>query len=192
MKYDVIYIDPPYWYQGQTQHGGRGAAWTSGAHVHYPTMSERQLAALPLPELYAKDCIMFCWTTGPQLEVTMHLLSAWKMRFKTVAFVWDKVQVNPGAYTMSQCEYVIAATKGKIPAPRGARNVRQYLREKRTTHSVKPEQVRSAIDSMFPTQRKIELFARVSAPGWDRWGFDAPPGDGLVSLPFERTNKCEK
>jgi N6-adenosine-specific RNA methylase IME4 len=71
---------------------------------------------------------------------------------------------------MSQTEFVLAATRGNIPKPRGARNVRQFLSERRTKHSRKPKEVRDRIEAMFPTQRKIELFARERVPGWDAWG----------------------
>lgn len=37
-------------------------------------------------------------------------------------------------------------------------------------HSAKPEEVRTRIEQMFPTQRKLELFARKPSPGWDVWG----------------------
>ena len=62
--------------------------------------------------------------------------------------------------------------RGRIPQPRGARNIRQFISEKRTKHSKKPNEVRHRIEQMFPTQRKIELFAREFADGWDVWGLD--------------------
>ena len=37
-------------------------------------------------------------------------------------------------------------------------------------HSKKPNEVRTRIDKMFPTQNKIELFARERFDGWDAWG----------------------
>ena len=60
--------------------------------------------------------------------------------------------------------------KGKIPTPRGARNIKQFLAEKRTRHSAKPNEIRNRIFQMFPTQNKIELFARENHEGWDVWG----------------------
>ena len=75
---------------------------------------------------------------------------------------------------MSECEICIIGKKGNIPKPRGKRNVRQYVQEKRTEHSTKPHEVRKRIVDMFPTQNKIELFARQSVDGWDCWGLEAP------------------
>ena len=76
---------------------------------------------------------------------------------------------------MSQCELCLVFKRGKIPTPRGARNVRQLVTERRTEHSRKPVEVRRRIEEMFPRQRKIELFARdAGVHGWDTWGADVP------------------
>ena len=114
------------------------------------------------------------WVTNPHLDQGIELLKSWGFKYATVAFVWDKQRVNPGFYTMSQCELCLVGKKGKIPQPRGARNVRQLVSSMRTKHSTKPAEVRTKIDLMFPTQNKIELFARQAASGWDRWGLEAP------------------
>lgn len=63
--------------------------------------------------------------------------------------------------------------RGRIPQPRGARNVRQFVSEQRGAHSAKPPEVRDRIAAMFPEKSKIELFARVAAGnGWAVWGLD--------------------
>lgn len=79
---------------------------------------------------------------------------------------------NPGRYTLSQTEFVLAFKKGKFPQPRGARNVRQFIQVHRGEHSVKPVEVIDGITKMFPTQEKIELFARNKYDGWDSWGLE--------------------
>ena len=97
-------------------------------------------------------------------------MKAWGFSWATVGFVWDKQRVNPGFYTMSQVELCLIGKRGKIPKPRGARNIRQLVSELRGKHSAKPAEVRSRIDLMFPTQNKVELFSRNVTPGWDVWG----------------------
>ena len=83
---------------------------------------------------------------------------------------------------MSQVEICVVAKRGKIPQPRGARNIRQYLKKERTKHSEKPVIVMRRIDKMFPTQRKLELFARVLPEGvtrdatWSVWGNEVDSG----------------
>lgn len=93
-----------------------------------------------------------------------------------MAFAWDKQLPVIGHYTMSQCELCLVFRRGRIPQPRGARNVRQFLSEKRTVHSAKPIEIRRRIEAMFPSQRKLELFARSPAEGWTVWGNEADGG----------------
>lgn len=174
MKYQVIYCDPPWDYKGQTQHAGKASSDTGGAIKHYPTMKLKELKELkPMIDDFAdKDCVMFMWSSSPHLDQAIELMKAWSFSWATVAFVWDKQRVNPGFYTMSQCELCLLGKKkgGKIPLPRGARNVRQLVSSLRGRHSEKPNEVRLRIEKMFPTQNKIELFARQKAKGWSSWG----------------------
>ena len=119
------------------------------------------------------------WATNPHLDQAIDLGKAWGFAWATVAFVWDKERVNPGFYTMSQCELCLVFKKGKIPSPRGARNVRQLVTARREAHSKKPDEVRLRIERMFPRLRKVELFARErdgrgqAASAWETWGFEA-------------------
>ena len=71
---------------------------------------------------------------------------------------------------MSQVELCLIGKRGKIPKPRGARNIRQLVSEMRGKHSAKPAEVRKRIEEMFPEQSKIELFARTEVDGWDCHG----------------------
>ena len=110
----------------------------------------------------------------------------WGFEYKTVAFVWNKMNHNPGQYTLSYCELCLLFKRGRIPKPRGARNVKQLLEEPRGAHSQKPEEIAKRIEKMFPTQSKIELFARHKRKGWDVWGLDSLLDDNfkLVSEQF--------
>ena len=107
--------------------------------------------------------------------------TAWGFEYKTVAFVWDKMIHNPGRYTLSQTEFVLAFKRGKFPQPRGARNIRQMLQMRRGEHSVKPLQIIDGITKMFPEQEKIELFARNNYVGWDNWGLESL--DSKIEIP---------
>lgn len=171
-QYSVIYADPPWDYKGQSQHSGSGNNLTGGATSHYETVTLEDLKELPVLSIAKLNCLLFMWTSSPHLDQAIELGKCWGFDYKTVAFVWDKVRVNPGYYTMSQCEIVLVFKRhgGKIPSPRGSRNERQYIRQARTSHSEKPPQVRESITRMFPRHDKIELFARHCVDGWDSWG----------------------
>ena len=183
-KYQVIYADPPWDYGGKMQYdkttikdeniGFEKKIFISSAAFKYPTLKMKQLKQLDVNSIAADDCILFLWTTGPQLANAVELGENWGFEYKTVAFVWDKRIHNPGRYTLSQTEFVLAFKKGKFPTPRGARNIRQLLSVPRGEHSEKPIEVIDGITKMFPTQEKIELFARKNYVGWDNWGLEIP------------------
>ena len=163
--FDVIYTDPPWCYDGRT-FLNKKANETGSASDHYPTMTLKQMMLMNVKKLRSKKSIMYMWTTGPQLDISIQLMKAWGYKYKPMAFVWNKLRVNPGYYTMSQCEYVIVGTYGAIPQPRGLRNIRQLVESRRTVHSRKPHEVRRRIELMHPEQSRLEMFARTSFPGW--------------------------
>ena len=183
-KYQVIYADPPWDYGGKMQYdkstikdenvGFKRKIFISSATFKYPTLKLKQLKELDVASISDDNCLLFMWTTGPQLANSIELGEAWGFEYKTIAFVWDKMIHNPGRYTLSQTEFVLAFKKGCFPSPRGARNIKQLITVKRGEHSVKPIEVIDGITQMFPTQDKIELFARNNYIGWDNWGLEIP------------------
>lgn len=190
-QYDVIYADPPWDYNGKMQYdkssiksenvGFERNIFISSAGFKYPLLKLKELKELDVNSIAAEDSLLFMWTTGPQLANAVELGHAWGFDYKTVAFVWDKMNHNPGRYTLSQTEFVLVFKKGRIPTPRGARNVRQMIAVPRGGHSEKPEEVIDGINRMFPEQRKIELFARKNYNGWDNWGLEIP--DAKIDIP---------
>jgi len=140
------------------------------AVCHYNTMKIDDLKRMKVRDICEKDCLLFMWSSSPHLEVAIDLMKAWGFEYKTIAFVWDKQKPNPGYYTMSTVEICIVGKKGNIPTPRGIRNARQFLSEKRTQHSKKPDEIRNRITQMFPTQKKLEMFARNATEGWAVFG----------------------
>jgi len=185
--YDIIYADPPWDYNGKMQYdkssikaeniGFDKNIFISSATFKYPTVKLRDLKQLDVESITASDCLLFLWTTGPQMANAIELGKAWGFEYKTVAFVWDKMIHNPGRYTLSQTELCLVFKKGRIPSPRGARNIRQLIQLTRGKHSEKPETAIDGITKMFPEQRKIELFARKNYIGWDNWGLEIPSSE---------------
>ena len=192
-KYDIIYADPPWDYGGKMQYdnssikskniGFQDDIFISSAVFQYPTLKLNDLKKLDVNSISTDNCLLFMWTTGPQFANAIELGKSWGFEYKTVAFVWDKQVHNPGRYTLSQTEFVLVFKKGKIPTPRGKRNTKQLISAHRGKHSQKPNQVIYEITQMFPTQNKIELFARRKYENWDNWGLEAP--DTKEDLKYE-------
>jgi len=181
-KYDIIYADPPWDYGGKMQFDKSGTKdqnknwdkkiFISAANFKYPTLKTKAMKKIPIWEIAQDDALLFMWVTNPHLAQGIELGQAWGFDYKTVGFVWDKMVHNPGQYTMSYCELCLIFKRGKIPRPRGTRNEKQLVRRKRGRHSEKPMDVQQSIERMFPTQKKIELFARKRPENWDVWGLD--------------------
>jgi N6-adenosine-specific RNA methylase IME4 len=191
-KFDIIYADPPWDYNGKMQFDKssrkadnanfRKRIFISSAAFKYPTLQTGQMMSLPVQSIAKNDSLLFMWATNPHLAQAIQLGEAWGFEYKTIAFIWDKMAHNPGQYTLSNCELCLLFKRGRIPRPRGARNVQQLVRSPRRAHSMKPDEIRQAIEKMFPTQERIELFARRASKGWSTWGLEV-----LINNPEEFT-----
>ena len=203
-KFDIIYADPPWYYNGKLQFDKSSKSkeeidlsrniFISAAEFKYPTLKTEELMKLPVVDIAKDDCLLFMWTTNPHLAQAIELGKAWGFGYKTVAFVWDKMSHNPGQYTLSNCELCLVFKRGKIPRPRGARNVQQLMRSPRREHSEKPIEVMQAIERMFPEQERIELFARREAKGWKAWGLDIimKRNEGFIQQRMNNENSNNK
>jgi len=181
-KFDIIYADPPWHYNGKLQFdkSSKGkeeidlakTVFISTSGFKYPMLKTSEIMKIPINQISKDDCLLFMWTSNPHLAQAIELGKAWGFEYRTVAFVWDKMNHNPGKYTLSNCELCLLFKRGKIPTPRGARNVRQLVTSPRKKHSEKPIEVLQGIEKMFPNQKRIELFARRKIKGWTSWGLD--------------------
>ncbi len=165
--YQIVYCDPPWDYAGRRPFTTNSQS--GGAISHYNTMTLNELKDFELPEIDS-NALLFMWTSSPHLDQAIDLGHSWGFKYTTIGFIWDKQKVNPSYYTMSSCEICLIFKRGKIPTPRGSRNERQFLSQMRGRHSEKPSEIRDRIARMFPTQRKVEMFARQRTEGWDVMG----------------------
>lgn len=183
--YQVIYADPPWAYRVWSKKGaGRSA------ESHYPTMSLEDIKALPVADLADQDCALFLWITFPMLREAWSVMDAWGFSFKTVAFVWVKLNrksnglfTGMGYWTRANAEICLLATKGH--PKRQARNVHQVILSHVEEHSKKPDEARRRIEVLMGDVPRVELFARQHLPGWDVWGNEVAD-----SIPFEAKNNC--
>lgn len=163
-KYEIVYADPPW-------DAPAGRMGSGGEYKRpYPCMKMNEIAQLPIETISENNCLLFLWVISPELDKCIHIGREWGFIYSTVGFVWDKQHTLYGNYTLPSCELCLIYRKGKIPQPRGERIITQFLSIERGKHSVKPNEVRKRIEYMFPSQSKIELFARKTYPGWDAWG----------------------
>lgn len=160
-KYRVIYADPPWSYNDKMDSPNLG-----GAVKHYPTMSTNEICELPIP---AEDnAVLFLWVTSPLLEDSFKVIKAWGFKYKT-SFIWDKVAHSMGHYNSVRHEFLLICTRGSC-TPDVPKLLDSVVSIERTEHSVKPNEFREIIDTLYPIGNRLELFARRPAKGWDVWG----------------------
>lgn len=157
--FDIIIADPAWKYEGTT-------VVSKKVDDHYQVQMSTSWHDLPLKDIASDDSLLFMWCSGPTLKQAIELMTAWGWSYRTTGFIWKKNKINPSWYVNSEVEMVIVGKRGKIPHPRGCRKQRQVVEAPRGKHSAKPEEVQDRIDKMFPTQNKLELFARRHRKGW--------------------------
>ena len=169
--YDVVLSDPPWSYHGQQDKWGAAAKF-------YSTVSDTDLIELARPPLTPRG-VLFLWATCPRLDAAMTLIDAWGLTYRGVAFVWVKTRkTDPSVPIGAQgvrpsivkptTELVLAASpvqRGR-PLPLSDEGIRQVVLAPKTEHSTKPDAVAHAIDRMYPSASKLEMFARRPRSGW--------------------------
>lgn len=138
-------------------------------------MNIEKLCVLPVSEIAEKDCALFLWATFSQLPEALRLIKAWGFTYKTVAFVWLKLNRKSrtwfyglGFWTRGNAEICLFSTKGH--PKRKAANIHQLIVSPIEQHSKKPDEARGKILALMGDLPRIELFARQKTPGWDVWG----------------------
>lgn len=169
-KYQIVLADPPWEYRVWSKKGaGRSA------ENHYPTMSKKDICALPVRDITDTDCALFLWVTMPNLPAAFDVMRAWGFEYKSCAFCWVKRNKKSpgwfwglGHWTRANAELCLLATKGH--PRRVSKSVHQIVDTPIERHSKKPDEVRARIITLMGDIPRIELFARDRADGWDTWG----------------------
>jgi len=188
---EFLYLDPPWHFRVRSKKG-----LSRSAENHYPTLGMKDIAALPVYDLLAKNAWAWCWTTEPLLEETYEIVKKWGLKVKTFALTWVKTtktgkwHVGTGYYTRANPEMCLFITKGK-GLRRQSKAVRELLIAPLGKHSAKPYEAYSRImritegegwlekNSYQWDHLYLELFARNYFAGWLSAGLDLPaPGMG--------------
>jgi len=161
-KYSVIYADPPWRYNNSGYN-------TGVPDLHYPTMTNEEIANLPIKNITTENAILFLWATNPLLKEALKVIEAWGFKYKT-NMVWIKDKFTYyGFYCYGKHELLLIATKGSM-LPRREGMVESVIKADRGEHSKKPEIVYSIIENMFPGYTYLELFSRNKREKWYQWG----------------------
>jgi N6-adenosine-specific RNA methylase IME4 len=195
-EYTIIYADPPWKYNNRANHKTR---FRGGAQGHYPCMPFEEIAELPIGSLGAKNSILLMWCTFPFLDDQIRLFEHWGYSYRTQMITWTKLNprgwdlpkddpnylpgkpyvlytdglfhsvfFGTGHYAKANPEVLLLGMRGQVPiiSDKYSSVVLAPLSE----HSRKPDEAYSIIEGVFGQEKRIELFARRSAPGWTTLG----------------------
>jgi N6-adenosine-specific RNA methylase IME4 len=180
MKYRTIVADPPWRYRSSditTRGWHRTASVESGkAASQYTTMTNAEVAALPVGELADDVAELYLWVTNPRLYgerdgqcSPLAIVKGWGFEYKTL-LTWVKTgALGLGFYFRGQTEHVLYCTRGDVKIP-PARRESNVITAPRRAHSEKPDAFYDLVERVSPGPR-VELFARrARLTGWDYWG----------------------
>ena len=175
MKYPVILADPPWHFQNWNGAPGEltpGQQRRGNAQSHYRTMSLNEIRALDVPA--EKNAVLLLWACWPLLPDALRVVEAWGFEYKTIAWVWAKLNKNSmgfymgmGYHTRSNTEPCLLATRGRMPVK--VKDVQALIVSPLREHSRKPDEQYAKIERLYDGPY-LEMFARRARPGWDVWG----------------------
>ena len=183
-KYKLIYADPPWKYNSRADHKTR---FRGGAYGHYPLLTMAQIKDLAVSSVVDDNACLLMWATFPYLKDQLDVFKAWGFEYKTIGFLWAKL--NPkngkpffgvGFYPKSNAEVCLLGIRGRMTPV--TNTISQVVIAPRRLHSQKPDEVREKIVQLFGDVRRLELFAREETDGWDAMGYDLDGRDIRVAL----------
>jgi len=169
MTYSIVLADPPWTFKVWN-------AAKSKNHVShkYNLMSVDEIGKLSIPA--SENCALFLWATWPNLKDAFDILNYWEFTYRTLAWVWVKLNRNSmgffhgnGYYTRSNTEPCLLAVRGNMPV--AAHDVQALICSPVRQHSRKPDEQYAKIERLYPQGRYLEMFARRKhSERWDVWG----------------------
>lgn len=163
----VVLADPPWWFTTYSERG-----WKKSAHHHYPCMSLDAIAALPIADLCAPDCVLVLWHTQTHLPHALHVMDQWGFA-KPSQGAWAKQSktgtkwaFGTGYLMRSAAEFWLVATCGH--PQQLSRSFRNLIVAPVREHSRKPDEMYEQIEATWPGPY-VELFARYPRFGWSQW-----------------------
>lgn len=184
----IILADPPW-----KQNARNNPDTKFGKGCDYPTMETSEICALPVGDIAADNSALLLWVTWPKLIDGLRVMGAWGYKYKTLGFLWLKLNRNNqapwfgiGTYAKSNCEACLLGIRGRMEVK--SNHVSQVIEQGvsvdplidgkadglildiRGRHSAKPPQVKEKIVRLFGDLPRMELFARESSHGFEAIG----------------------
>jgi N6-adenosine-specific RNA methylase IME4 len=183
-RYQVIYADPPWRFETRSP-----AGMQKSPEGHYPTLSDQEIAALPVARIACPSSVLLLWSTVPKLPSGLAVMAAWGFEYRT-HFAWVKsaadrrhLRLGLGYWNRNAHELLLLGVRGRPSAPLPADKWPSVIVAKPGRHSEKPTAFLLLAERSFPQRTKIELFRRGRPrPGWACWGNETLPPSPVDNL----------
>lgn len=193
MTYQLIYVDPPWQYGNKISNGAAEnhyATMSLSEFKHLPVWevaAEDAVLAMWYTGTHTEEAIELAEAWGFRIRTMkgftwVKLNQNAERRFnKAIAegelvdfndllsMLNSETRMNGGNYTRANTEDLLIATRG-IGLERVNASIKQVVYSCLGEHSEKPWEVRHRLEKLYGDVSRVELFARESWPGWDRWG----------------------
>ncbi|BCW89983.1 hypothetical protein sos41_31510 [Alphaproteobacteria bacterium SO-S41] len=173
LSYDLAVIDFPWLFALRSKKGE-----AKSAQAHYRCMTDEEIAALPVQDLFTANGLGIFWCTAPMFHRQMDIIiRRFGMRYVTMG-VWVKttkrghVNMGTGYRLRGSFEPFIVATLGR--PPQGAKDIKSVLHAQLRRHSEKPDEIYNIAERMHPlAKRRADVFSRTDRDGWEAFGDEA-------------------
>ena len=185
-KFRVFYADPPWTFGARNE----GTDRTACQFPHFEAMSIAGLCALDIVSICEENAVLFMWVPSPLLFECASVIKAWGFSYKA-SFVWDKVKRERGQYNAERHDFLLVCTRGSC-LPEISELYDSIERVERSQahstdsgqahstgsgephstgsgqeHSEKPDEFRRIVEALYPSGKRLELFARKAVAGWE-------------------------
>jgi N6-adenosine-specific RNA methylase IME4 len=160
-RYACIVIDPP-WTMEKIEREER----PNQLGFDYPTMTEDELKAFPLPDMTADNCHLYLWTTQKHLPLALRLAEHWGFKYQCLMTWVKNVGITPFTW-MYSTEHILFCTKGNLPLL--ATGKRLDFSAKVREHSRKPDEFYDIVREVSPGPR-LDIFSREGRDGFEQYG----------------------
>jgi N6-adenosine-specific RNA methylase IME4 len=167
LHYELIVIDPPWGFDLYSKEGAKKSALAK-----YELMTDAVIKSLPVGNLASMDCLLYCWSTAPQLPLAIDCIKAWGFEYKSL-LMWRKVTSNgkirmgTGYRVRTTGELIIVGTLGK---PKQTVIPQTIFDGVAREHSRKPDEFYDLCNKIMPQARRADVFARQRRDGWHSFG----------------------
>lgn len=203
--FEIICADPPWAFSDKLQKMKSSSPRSAAAN--YDTMTATQIAALPVGKLADQDgSLLALWVPSVLLQDGLRVMKDWGFNFKQT-FVWvktkddcvkkllmsdsrdanDVLAFGMGHLFRQTHEIALVGSRGKsLYKKLKNKSQRSVMLAENDGHSIKPEGLQDRLELMFPSTRKLEMFARRDRPGWtclgNQVGEEKDIGQSLADL----------